>query len=210
MKIYVQQPQHGDARRLFDQGGNVPRIYNVLSENWFRWVENWVIFFIWLHFFFLSVGCYSMVPVQEFFSYFGVAGFYGVNMTDVENMILYGEEIVNRPLPSVKDIVLSNEVKSTNDEFHELYKNSLLSKYNDIWREQKFSFQNFRQISYQRSSRVSWPHIHEPPLSTALGWCIIRKSVRASHGNRSLHAVLSDLQRQHSCTNGNYQISKLH
>lgn len=69
-----------------------------------------------------------MVPVQEFFSYFGVYGFYGVNMTDVENMILYGEEIVNRPLPSVKDIVLSNEVKTTNDEFHELYKNSLLSE----------------------------------------------------------------------------------
>jgi len=74
------------------------------------------------------VGCYSMVPVQEFFSYFGVYGFYGVNMTDVENMILYGEEIVNRPLPSVKDIVLSNEVKTPNDEFHELYKNSLLNK----------------------------------------------------------------------------------
>lgn len=70
-----------------------------------------------------------MVPVQEFFSYFGVYGFYGVNMTDVENMILYGEEIVNRPLPSVKDIVLSNEVKNPIDEFHELYKNSLLSKF---------------------------------------------------------------------------------
>jgi hypothetical protein len=69
-----------------------------------------------------------MVPVQEFFSYFGVYGFYGVNMTDVENMILYGEEIVNRPLPSVKDIVLSNEVKAPNDDFHDLYKNSLLSK----------------------------------------------------------------------------------
>lgn len=76
---------------------------------------------------FLTVGCYSMVPVQEFFSYFGVYNFYGVNMTDVENMILYGEEIVNRPLPSVKDIVLSNEVKVPNDEFQELYKNSLLS-----------------------------------------------------------------------------------
>jgi hypothetical protein len=71
-----------------------------------------------------------MVPVQEFFSYFGVYGFYGVNMNDVENMILYGEEIVNRPLPSVKDIVLSNDLKSRNDEFHELYKNSLLSKFN--------------------------------------------------------------------------------
>lgn len=70
-----------------------------------------------------------MVPVQEFFSYFGVYGFYGVNMTDVENMILYGEEIVNRPLPSVKDIVLSNEVKGPNDDYHELYKNSLLSKF---------------------------------------------------------------------------------
>ena len=76
----------------------------------------------------LLVGCYSMVPVQEFFSYFGVYGFYGVNMTDVENMILYGEEVVNHRLPSVKDIVLSNEVKNTNDEFHELYKNSLLSE----------------------------------------------------------------------------------
>lgn len=70
-----------------------------------------------------------MVPVQEFFSYFGVYGFYGVNMTDVENMMLYGEEVVNRRLPSVKDIVLSNEVKNTNDEYHELYKNSLLSEY---------------------------------------------------------------------------------
>ena len=76
----------------------------------------------------IQVGCYSMVPVQEFFSYFGVYGFYGVNMTDVENMILYGEEVVNHRLPSVKDIVLSNEVKNTNDEFHELYKNSLLSE----------------------------------------------------------------------------------
>lgn len=49
-------------------------------------------------------------------------------MTDVENMILYGEEVVNHRLPSVKDIVISNEVKNTNDEFHELYKNSLLSE----------------------------------------------------------------------------------
>lgn len=72
-----------------------------------------------------------MVPVQEFFSYFGVYGFYGVSMTDVENMILYGEEVVNRPLPSVKDIVLSNEVKAPNDDFHDLYKNSLLSECTD-------------------------------------------------------------------------------
>lgn len=83
-----------------------------------------------------------MVPVQEFFSYFGVYGFYGVNMTDVENMILYGEEIVNRPLPSVKDIVLSNEVKTPNDEFHELYKNSLLSKFQKFHEDPKII--NFR------------------------------------------------------------------
>lgn len=74
-----------------------------------------------------------MIPVQEFFNYFGVKGFYGVDMTDVENMILYGEEIVNRPLPSVKDIVMPSELKVPNDEFHELYKNSLLSAYKNIF-----------------------------------------------------------------------------
>lgn len=160
---------------------------------------------------FFTVGCYSMVPVQEFFSYFGVYGFYGVNMTDVENMILYGEEIVNRPLPSVKDIVLSNEVKTPNDEFHELYKNSLLSMSNLISNEVLVANREFvfRQIGYQRSNRISRPNIHESSLSATLGWQFIRKSARTFNDNRQVHVVLQNFQRQYSSTNGNHKISKL-
>lgn len=34
-------------------------------------------------------GCYSMIPVKEFFETFGVYQFYSMNMTDVENLFLY-------------------------------------------------------------------------------------------------------------------------
>lgn len=74
------------------------------------------------------VGCHSMVPVVEFFEYFGVKGFYGVSMTEVENIMLYGEEIVNKTLPTVKDIV-SHEEKADWDEYYGYYKNSSLSKF---------------------------------------------------------------------------------
>lgn len=73
-----------------------------------------------------------MIPVQEFFSYFGVKGFYGASMIEVENMILYGEESLNKPLPATKAIAWSseaNERKDETDDFQELYNNSLLSKF---------------------------------------------------------------------------------
>uniref|UniRef100_A0A336L841 CSON004817 protein n=1 Tax=Culicoides sonorensis TaxID=179676 RepID=A0A336L841_CULSO len=38
-------------------------------------------------------SCYSMTPVKEFFENFGVHGFYGINMTDVENSILYNSDL---------------------------------------------------------------------------------------------------------------------
>lgn len=41
------------------------------------------------------VGCYSMVPVKEFFETFGVYQFYSLNMTDVENLFLYNENILD-------------------------------------------------------------------------------------------------------------------
>lgn len=34
-----------------------------------------------------------MTPVKEFFETFGVHGFYGINMTDVENLILYNGDL---------------------------------------------------------------------------------------------------------------------
>lgn len=69
--------------------------------------------------------------MREFLSYFGVKGFYGVDATEVENLIVYGEVTLNRSLPSAKDIVFPSELKKPNDEFLELYKESLLSKFND-------------------------------------------------------------------------------
>jgi hypothetical protein len=88
------------------------------------------------------VGCYSMVPVVEFFGYFGVNGFYGVNMTEVENIMLYGEEFVNKTLPTVKDIV-SNEAKSYSEEYYGYYKNSTLSKLRN------FFFSIFNEIFFR-------------------------------------------------------------
>jgi hypothetical protein len=69
-----------------------------------------------------------MVPVEEFFRYFGVIGFYGVNMTNVENMMLFGEEVMNKSYPTLKDIVVSDDVKVEWNEYYDLYKNSLLSE----------------------------------------------------------------------------------
>jgi hypothetical protein len=73
------------------------------------------------------VACLSMIPVEEFFGYFGVNGFYGVNMTEVENIMLFGEEFINKTLPTVRDIVFHEE-KPNWDEYYGYYKNSTLSK----------------------------------------------------------------------------------
>lgn len=71
-----------------------------------------------------------MIPVKEFFEYFGVYQFYKVNITDVENMVLYGQETPFTPsLPSSSDIIIPNEIRDTIDEFDEYYKNSILSKF---------------------------------------------------------------------------------
>lgn len=40
-------------------------------------------------------GCYSMIPVKEFFETFGVFQFYSMNMTDVENLFLYNGNILD-------------------------------------------------------------------------------------------------------------------
>lgn len=40
-------------------------------------------------------GCYSMIPVKEFFETFGVYQFYSMNMTDVENLFLYNGNILD-------------------------------------------------------------------------------------------------------------------
>lgn len=69
------------------------------------------------------VGCYSMVPVKEFFEYFNVHAFHGMSMTDVENIILYGLEAV-----SFENSSLPNEIKSSIDEEKEYYQNSILSE----------------------------------------------------------------------------------
>ncbi|KAL7052495.1 hypothetical protein ACKWTF_004876 [Chironomus riparius] len=75
------------------------------------------------------VGCYSMVPVKEFFEYFNVRAFHGVTMTDVENIIIYGLDTVqlNRSLLS-SDSALSNEIRSSIDEEQEYYQNSILTR----------------------------------------------------------------------------------
>lgn len=73
-----------------------------------------------------------MVPVKEFFDYFNVHGFHFINMTDVENIILYGMDAVNlnHSLLSSTDLSLTNEIKSSIDEEQENYQNSILSKCN--------------------------------------------------------------------------------
>lgn len=83
-----------------------------------------------LNFFFLTVGCYSMVPVKEFFEYFNVHAFHGISMTDVENIILYGNDAVslNNSFLSSTDASLTNEIKSAVDEEQEYYQNSILSE----------------------------------------------------------------------------------
>ena len=79
---------------------------------------------------YITVGCYSMVPVKEFFEYFNVRAFHGVTMTDVENIIIYGLDTVqlNRSLLS-SDSALSNEIRSSIDEEQEYYQNSILSTF---------------------------------------------------------------------------------
>lgn len=77
------------------------------------------------------VGCYSMVPVKEYFEYFNVHAFHGIeSMTDVENIILYGLDAVtlNHSLSSSTDLSLTNEIKSSIEEDEEFYQNSILSK----------------------------------------------------------------------------------
>lgn len=92
-------------------------------------------------------SCYSMTPVKEFFENFGVHGFYGINMTDVENSILYNSDldayttsIVFPNFPPGGDLNdrenrIAIEALKHAKEFSEVteeeivYKNSTLSKY---------------------------------------------------------------------------------
>jgi hypothetical protein len=69
-----------------------------------------------------------MVPVKEFFEYFNVNAFHGVSMTDVENLILYGPNVLNHSLPTSTDLLLTNEIKNAIDEEQEYYQNSILSE----------------------------------------------------------------------------------
>lgn len=84
----------------------------------------------------LTVGCYSMVPVKEFFEYFNVHAFHDYSMTDVENIILYGSDAVtlNHSLPSSTDPSLTNEIKLSIDEDKEYYQNSILSELIKIYK----------------------------------------------------------------------------
>ncbi|KAG5679456.1 hypothetical protein PVAND_009021 [Polypedilum vanderplanki] len=76
------------------------------------------------------VGCYSMVPVKEFFEYFNVHSFHGLSMMDVENIIIYGLDTVqlNRSLFASTDTSLTNEIKNSIDEEQEYYQRSILTQ----------------------------------------------------------------------------------
>lgn len=52
-------------------------------------------------------------------------------MTDVENIMIFGEK-VHPSIATVKDIV-SYDVKDAWDEYYDLYKNSLLSRFFNIY-----------------------------------------------------------------------------
>lgn len=61
-----------------------------------------------------------MIPIVEFFNYFDVEKFYNYNMTDVENMMIYGQDQKTSP---------NHAYLNNNDNFSHLYNGSVLSKY---------------------------------------------------------------------------------
>lgn len=65
-----------------------------------------------------------MIPVVEFFKFFDVMSFYSLNMTVVENLILYGESYSDGTLTKN-----SKHIEKTFDDYSHHYNNSILSEY---------------------------------------------------------------------------------